>query len=120
MFFAHCTQTSPVDPSPYAVEGWGLHPLPCCLRLFRGRHGISALSAVGRLCGRKLLDIGVGGGIIIVPVLVFSFTLQGFDPSILTHLAVGTSLATIIFSPRSTRSAASGARERCAGRSLPG
>ena len=40
---------------------------------------------------------GVGGGIIIVPVLVFSFTLQGFDPSVLTHLAVGTSLATIIF-----------------------
>ena len=40
---------------------------------------------------------GVGGGIIIVPVLVFSFTAQGFDGSILTHLAVGTSLATIIF-----------------------
>ncbi|MDF0729379.1 sulfite exporter TauE/SafE family protein [Pseudomonas entomophila] len=40
---------------------------------------------------------GVGGGIIIVPVLVFSFTLQGFDPSVLTHLAVGTSLATIVF-----------------------
>lgn len=40
---------------------------------------------------------GVGGGIIIVPVLVFSFTLQGFDTSILTHLAVGTSLATIVF-----------------------
>jgi uncharacterized membrane protein YfcA len=40
---------------------------------------------------------GVGGGIIIVPVLVLSFTAQGFDPQILTHLAVGTSLATIIF-----------------------
>jgi uncharacterized membrane protein YfcA len=40
---------------------------------------------------------GVGGGIIIVPVLVLSFTLQGFDASVLTHLAVGTSLATIIF-----------------------
>ncbi|MFJ7144987.1 sulfite exporter TauE/SafE family protein [Pseudomonas protegens] len=40
---------------------------------------------------------GVGGGIIIVPVLVFSFTLQGFDASVLTHLAVGTSLASIIF-----------------------
>ena len=40
---------------------------------------------------------GVGGGIIIVPVLVFSFTLQGFNPQVLTHLAVGTSLATIIF-----------------------
>ena len=40
---------------------------------------------------------GVGGGIIIVPVLVFSFTLQGFNSEVLTHLAVGTSLATIIF-----------------------
>ncbi|MBP9961918.1 MAG: sulfite exporter TauE/SafE family protein [Pseudomonas sp.] len=40
---------------------------------------------------------GVGGGIIIVPVLVFSFTAQGFDASVLTHLAVGTSLATIVF-----------------------
>ncbi|HLD68123.1 MAG TPA: sulfite exporter TauE/SafE family protein [Pseudomonas sp.] len=40
---------------------------------------------------------GVGGGIIIVPVLVFSFAAQGFEPAILTHLAVGTSLATIIF-----------------------
>ena len=40
---------------------------------------------------------GVGGGMIIVPVLVFSFTAQGFDPGVLTHLAVGTSLATIIF-----------------------
>ncbi|UXY53335.1 sulfite exporter TauE/SafE family protein [Pseudomonas tohonis] len=40
---------------------------------------------------------GVGGGMIIVPVLVLTFTAQGFDPSVLTHLAVGTSLATIIF-----------------------
>lgn len=40
---------------------------------------------------------GVGGGIIIVPVLVYSFTLQGVDSSVLTHLAVGTSLATIVF-----------------------
>ncbi|HLA32494.1 MAG: sulfite exporter TauE/SafE family protein [Pseudomonas sp.] len=40
---------------------------------------------------------GVGGGIIIVPVLVFSFGAQGFAPEVLTHLAVGTSLATIIF-----------------------
>ncbi|MEK1941921.1 MAG: sulfite exporter TauE/SafE family protein [Pseudomonas sp.] len=40
---------------------------------------------------------GVGGGIIIVPVLVFSFTAQGFDSAILTQMAVGTSLATIIF-----------------------
>lgn len=40
---------------------------------------------------------GVGGGIIIVPVLVLSFTSHGLAPEILTHLAVGTSLATIVF-----------------------
>lgn len=40
---------------------------------------------------------GVGGGMIIVPVLVFSFHAHGFDPAILTHMALGTSLATIIF-----------------------
>ncbi|GAB2788977.1 sulfite exporter TauE/SafE family protein [Halomonas shantousis] len=40
---------------------------------------------------------GVGGGLIIVPVLVYSFTAQGMAPEVLTHLAVGTSLATIVF-----------------------
>ncbi|TLX57962.1 sulfite exporter TauE/SafE family protein [Stutzerimonas nosocomialis] len=40
---------------------------------------------------------GVGGGLIIVPVLVFSFSAHGFAPAVLTHLAVGTSLATIVF-----------------------
>ncbi len=32
-----------------------------------------------------------------MPVLVFSFSAQGFAPDVLTHLAVGTSLATIVF-----------------------
>ncbi|MDG1581240.1 sulfite exporter TauE/SafE family protein [Pseudomonas sp. GOM6] len=50
-------------------------------------------AAAGVLAGL----FGVGGGIIIVPVLVFSFTAQGIDPAVLTHLAVGTSLATIVF-----------------------
>lgn len=39
---------------------------------------------------------GVGGGLIIVPALVYCFYLQGFDPSISMHLAIGTSLSTII------------------------
>lgn len=52
---------------------------------------------LGACAGTLAGLFGVGGGLIIVPVLVFSFTLQGFDASILTHLAVGTSLATIIF-----------------------
>lgn len=53
--------------------------------------------ALGASAGLLAGLFGVGGGLIIVPVLVFSFTLQGFDSSVLTHLAVGTSLATIIF-----------------------
>ncbi|WP_152227094.1 sulfite exporter TauE/SafE family protein [Pseudomonas sp. SCB32] len=40
---------------------------------------------------------GVGGGLIIVPVLVFSFSAHGFSADVLTQMAVGTSLATIIF-----------------------
>jgi len=40
--------------------------------------------------------LGVGGGIIIVPVLIYSFTALGFSADVLTHMAVGTSLATII------------------------
>jgi len=40
---------------------------------------------------------GVGGGLIIVPVLVYSFTAHGFPVEVLTQMAVGTSLATICF-----------------------
>jgi uncharacterized membrane protein YfcA len=50
-------------------------------------------AAAGVLAGL----FGVGGGLIIVPVLVLSFAAQGVAPEVLTHLAVGTSLATIIF-----------------------
>src|SRR5690606_39145770 len=39
----------------------------------------------------------VATGLITVPVLVYSFALQGFAPEVLTHMAVGTSLATIAF-----------------------
>ncbi len=40
--------------------------------------------------------LGLGGGIIIVPVLHYLFIQQGFPSSIIMHLAVTTSLATII------------------------
>ena len=40
---------------------------------------------------------GVGGGLIIVPALVFSFTAHGLGGDVLTQMAVGTSLATIVF-----------------------
>lgn len=41
---------------------------------------------------------GVGGGLIIVPALLYCFAVQGFDSSVSMHIAIGTSLATIILS----------------------
>jgi uncharacterized membrane protein YfcA len=41
--------------------------------------------------------LGVGGGLIIVPVLTFLFTAQHLPPEYILHLALGTSLATIMF-----------------------
>jgi uncharacterized membrane protein YfcA len=46
--------------------------------------------------------LGVGGGLIIVPVLVAVFTASGFAAGHLVQLAVGTSLATIVFTSLSS------------------
>jgi uncharacterized membrane protein YfcA len=45
---------------------------------------------------------GLGGGAIIVPLLIFAFAAQGISPEIATHLAIGTSLATIIITSLSS------------------
>ncbi len=52
---------------------------------------------LGAIAGLIAGLFGVGGGLIIVPVLVYLFTREGMDPDSLVHLAVGTSLATIVF-----------------------
>jgi uncharacterized membrane protein YfcA len=41
--------------------------------------------------------LGVGGGIVIVPMLVFTFAAQHLPAEHIQHLALGTSLATIVF-----------------------
>ena len=41
--------------------------------------------------------LGLGGGIIIVPSLLFLFMLQGLPADVLMHFAVATSLFTIFF-----------------------
>ena len=41
--------------------------------------------------------LGVGGGLVIVPILIIAFNLQGVPHEITMHLALGTSLASIIF-----------------------
>jgi len=52
--------------------------------------------ALGIVAGLAAGLLGVGGGLIIVPVLIYTFAALGFSPAVLTHMAVGTSLATII------------------------
>jgi uncharacterized protein len=53
---------------------------------------LAAGAAAGVLAGL----LGVGGGIVIVPVLDFALSVRGADPSVRMHIAVATSLATII------------------------
>lgn len=56
-----------------------------------------AYLALGAAAGVLAGLFGIGGGLIIVPALVFGFEWQGVDAEVATHLAVGTSLATIVF-----------------------
>lgn len=51
---------------------------------------------LGAFAGTMAGLLGVGGGLIIVPVLVFIFSWHQFPPELLVHIAVGTSLASII------------------------
>jgi uncharacterized protein len=49
--------------------------------------------AVGFLAGL----LGIGGGIIMVPLMTYAFAQKGYAPEHLLHVALGTSMATIIF-----------------------
>ena len=52
----------------------------------------AALAVTGLVAGVMAGLLGVGGGIVIVPVLYHLFTLLGIDESVRMHVAVGTSL----------------------------
>ncbi|MEO0410491.1 MAG: sulfite exporter TauE/SafE family protein [Pseudomonadota bacterium] len=69
---------------------------------------VVGLLATGVIAGILAGLLGVGGGIVIVPVLFHMFAALGIDESVRMHLAVGTSLATII--PTSIRSLTAHAR----------
>ncbi|MEX0730118.1 MAG: sulfite exporter TauE/SafE family protein [Aquisalimonadaceae bacterium] len=67
------------------IEGLGMY------LMFGG-----AMATAGIVAGIVAGLLGVGGGIILVPVLFYLFTLLDIDPAIRMHLAVGTSLATVV------------------------
>lgn len=57
---------------------------------------------VGALVGMLAGMFGVGGGIIVVPSLIFCFRRLGMDESSLVHMAIATSHTTIIFTSASS------------------
>ena len=52
--------------------------------------------------------LGIGGGMLLVPPLVFMFSAQDFSAERVLHIALGTSLTTIVFTSLSS------IRARCA------
>ncbi|WMT89770.1 sulfite exporter TauE/SafE family protein [Pelagibacterium sp. H642] len=63
------------------------------------------LAATGAISGVMAGLLGIGGGIIMVPAMVLAYQLLGYNPDVIMHVAVGTSLAVII--PTGLRSARS-------------
>lgn len=61
-----------------------------------------AYSLLGLVSGYLAGLLGIGGGVLIVSVLTMLFDAQGFAHAHLLHLALGTSMATIIFTSLSS------------------
>lgn len=57
---------------------------------------VTATAVAGVVAGLIAGLLGVGGGLVLVPVLFYLFHQMGVDPSVALHVAIGTSLATII------------------------
>lgn len=69
---------------------------------------LAALAGAGAVGGLLAGLLGVGGGIVIVPALDLALTTAGVDPAVALHVAVATSMATIV--PTSISSSRSHAR----------
>ncbi|SHI25038.1 hypothetical protein SAMN02745129_0416 [Ferrimonas marina] len=52
---------------------------------------------LGAVAGLLSGLFGIGGGLVIVPVLITTFTLLGMPDTVYLHMAIGTSLACIVF-----------------------
>jgi uncharacterized membrane protein YfcA len=63
---------------------------------------LAAYLLTGGVAGFFAGLLGVGGGVIVVPVLAMLFASQGFPEREVLHLALGTSMATILFTAASS------------------
>src|SRR5512133_3913129 len=54
-------------------------------------------SGLGGVVGILAGLLGIGGGVVVVPILTFVFTAQQMPAPVILHLALGTSLASILF-----------------------
>jgi len=54
-------------------------------------------AALGALAGILAGLLGIGGGLVIVPMLVFAFSWQHLPDPLIMHMALGTSMASILF-----------------------
>ncbi|MEL6472487.1 MAG: sulfite exporter TauE/SafE family protein [Pseudomonadota bacterium] len=57
---------------------------------------VGVLMAAGLFAGFVAGLFGIGGGFVVVPALLVVFSYFGVDSEVVTHVAIGTSLATII------------------------
>src|SRR4051812_13879417 len=58
---------------------------------------VPALLAMGCFGGLAAGLLGIGGGMILVPFMTMIFSAEGFAPHLIVHMAIATSLATILF-----------------------
>ncbi|HMK36025.1 MAG TPA: sulfite exporter TauE/SafE family protein [Desulfomonilaceae bacterium] len=63
---------------------------------------VMTYAAVGAVAGILAGLLGVGGGLVIVPMLVYCFAAQGVSYDQIMHLALGTSLSSIMFTSMSS------------------
>jgi len=61
-----------------------------------------AYPAVGALVGFLAGLLGIGGGAVMVPMLLFVFAANGFPAEHMMHLALATAMATIVFASLSS------------------
>lgn len=63
---------------------------------------IGILLLMGAAGGFAAGLLGIGGGMVLVPFITMIFTAKGFPPQLVVHMAIATSLATIMFTSLSS------------------